>query len=324
MIARRHALVLFAISITCLSLPQVSMAQADRPTLRLVVGLAPGGSHDITARALAERLREILNMTVVVENKPGAGQRLALNEVKRSAPDGRTLLVASNSPFVIFPHTFNRLDYDPVKDFSPIARLMVTESALATGPKVPVANMKEFVAWAKANSKLATFGTPGAGTLPHFVGIMLGKSMGVDLVHVPYKGGAPAMIDFQGGHLPIIINSLADMLEGHRAGKFRVIASTGPKRSPLVPDVPTLQETGVDIVSQGAVWVYGPAGMTSETVNRMNAALVKSVSMADFQERFTKYGMTVAPSTPAELAAMQAEELKRWEGPVKASGFKED
>ena len=121
--------------------PAASNAQTERPTLRLVVGLAPGGSHDITARALAEKLRDLLNMTVVVENKPGAGQRLALNEVRRAAPDGRTLLVASNSPFVIFPFTFTRLDYDPVRDFSPIARLLVTESALAVGPKVPVAKI---------------------------------------------------------------------------------------------------------------------------------------------------------------------------------------
>ena len=324
MIARRLSLALLAAALFWVMSPAASLAQGDRPTLRLVVGLAPGGSHDITARALAEKLRDLLNMTVVVENKPGAGQRLALNEVKRSAPDGRTLLIASNSPFVIFPHTFNRLDYDPVKDFTPIARLMVTESALAVGPKVAATNMKEFVAWAKANPRQANFGTPGAGTLPHFVGIMLGKAMGVDLAHVPYKGGAPAMADFQGGHLPIIINSLADMLEGHRAGRFRVLATTGARRSPLVPDVPTMRETGVDIVSQGAVWVYGPANMPADVVNRTNAALVKAVSMPDFQQRFTKYGMTVAPSTAAELAAMQAEELKRWEAPVKASGFKED
>ncbi|MFM9971786.1 MAG: Bug family tripartite tricarboxylate transporter substrate binding protein [Burkholderiales bacterium] len=323
---KRHAFSLpkLPVFLAALMLPQMAPAQTDKPILRLVVGLAPGGSHDITARALAEKLRDQMNMNVVVENKPGAGQRLALNEVKRSAPDGRTLLIASNSPFVIFPHTFNKLDYDPVKDFSPIARLLVSESALATGPKVPVTNMKEFVAWVKANPKQANFGTPGAGTLPHFVGIMLGKSMGVDLVHVPYKGGAPAMVDFQGGHLPIIINSLADMLEGHRGGKFRMIASSGGKRSALVPDVPTMQESGVDIVSHGAVWVYGPAGMSAEVVNRTNAALVKAVSTPDFQERFSKYGMTVAPSSAAELAAMQAEELKKWEAPVKASGFKED
>jgi tripartite-type tricarboxylate transporter receptor subunit TctC len=184
--------------------------------------------------------------------------------------------------------------------------------------------MKEFVAWARANAKQANFGTPGAGTLPHFVGIVLGKSIGVDLVHVPYKGGAPAMVDFQGGHLPIIINSMSDMLEGHKAGKYRLIASTGARRSPLLPDLPTLMELGYDIVSQGAVWVYGPPGMPAELVSRLNGALVKSVSYPDIQEKFTKYGLTIAPSSAAELAAMQAEELKRWEAPVRASGFKED
>jgi len=322
MIALRLSLALVAASWALL--PSASLAQADKPSLRLVVGLAAGGAHDVSARAVAEKLRDILGQPVVVENKPGAGQRLALNEVKRAAPDGRTLLIASNSPFVIFPHTFTKLDYDPVKDFTPIARLMINETGIAVGPKVPVRNMKELAAWAQANPRQATFGTPGAGTLPHFVGIVIGKSIGVDLVHVPYKGGAPAMIDFTGGHLPMVINALSDLLEGHRAGKFRVIASASARRSPLVPEVPTLRESGIDLVAQGAVLVYGPAEMPAEIVKRLNAALVKAVSTPEFQERFAKYGMVVAPSSPEELAAIQAEELKQWESPVKASGFKED
>ena len=322
MIALRSPLVWLVLACLALFAP-ASPAQSDK-TLRLVVGLTAGGAHDITARALAEKLRDILGQPVVVENKPGAGQRIALNEVKHSAPDGRTLLIASNSPFAIFPHTFRKLDYDPVKDFTPIARLMVTESALAVGPNVPVHNMKEFVAWVQANPKQATFGTPGVGTLPHFVGIMLGKAIGVEFVHIPYKGGAAAMIDFTGGHLPIIINALSDMLEGHRSGKFRIIATTAARRSPLAPEVPTLKESGVDIVGQGAVWVYGPAGMPPDIVKRLNAALVKVVTTPEFRERFAKYGMTVAPSTPEELAKIQAEETKQWEEPIRASGFKED
>ncbi len=305
------------------SFAPASLAQSDK-TVRLVVGLTAGGAHDVTARALAEKLRDLLGAPVVVENKPGAGQRLALNEVKRAAPDGRTLLIASNSPFAIFPHPFRKLDYDPVKDFTPIARLMVTQSALGVGPNVPVHDMKEFVAWVRAHPRQATFGTPGAGTLPHFVGIMLGRAIGVELVHIPYKGGAPAMIDFTGGHLPIIINALSDMLEGHRSGKFRIIATTGPQRSPLAPEVPTLKESGIDIVGQGAVWVYGPADMPAEIVKRLNAALVKVVTTPEFRERFAKYGMTVAPSTPEELARIQAEETRQWEEPIRASGFKED
>ena len=311
------------LSIVCLALPAAALAQADKP-VRLVVGLAAGGAHDVVARALAEKLRDILGLPVIVENTPGAGQRLALAEVKRSAPDGRTLLVASNSPFAIFPHTFRKLDYDPVKDFTPIARLLVNENALAVGPNVPAKDFKEFIAWAQANPKQATFGTPGAGTLPHFIGISLGKAIGVELVHVPYKGGAPAMIDFTGGHLPIIINALSDLLEGHRAGKFHIVAIAGARRSPLAPEVPTLKESGIDIVGQGGVWVYGPAGMPADIVRRTNAALVKAATTPDFRERFTKYAMTVAPSTPEELAKIQADELKQWEEPIRASGFKED
>jgi tripartite-type tricarboxylate transporter receptor subunit TctC len=201
---------------------------------------------------------------------------------------------------------------------------MVNETGIAVGPKLPARNLKELAAWAQANPKQATFGTPGAGTLPHFVGVVIGKAIGVDLVHVPYKGGAPAMIDFTGGHLPIVINALSDLLEGHRSGKFRIVASASARRSPLVPEVPTLRESGIDIVAQGAVLVYGPADMPVELVKRLNAALVKAVSTPDFQEKFAKYGMVVAPSSPEELAAIQAEELKQWEAPVKASGFKED
>ncbi len=291
----------------CLALP--ALAQTDKPT-RLVVGLAAGGAPDVVARALAEKVRDIVGGPVIVENKPGAGQRLALAEVKRSAPDGRTLLVASNSPFTIFPHTFRKLDYDPVKDFTPITRLLVNENAVAVGPNVPARDLKEFIAWARAHPKQATFGTPGAGTVPHFTGLMLGKAIGVDLVHVPYKGGAPAMIDFTGGHLPIIINALSDMLEGHRAGKFRIVAISGPARSPIAPDVPTLKESSIDIVGQGGVWIYGPAGMAPDLVKRTNAALVKAATTPDLRERFTKYGMTVVASTPEELAKIQAEEVK--------------
>jgi tripartite-type tricarboxylate transporter receptor subunit TctC len=315
---RRLSLLLLA------SLLVSPFALAQERTLRLVVGLAPGGAHDITSRALAEKLREILGHPVIVENKPGAGQRLALQDVRRAAPDGRTVLIASNSPFVIFPHTFSKLDYDPVKDFTPIARLLASDSAIGVGANVPVRNLKELTAWAKKNSKPTPFGTPGAGTLPHFVGVSLAKELGIELVHVPYKGGAPAMLDFQGGHLPMIINALSDMADGHKAGKYRIIASSGAQRSPILPDVPTLRESGYNIVSQGGVWVYGPPGMPAEIVNSLNAAMVKAVTQPDFREKFTKLGMTVAPTSPAELAKLQAEETKFWEGPVKASGFREN
>ncbi|MCC6475095.1 MAG: ABC transporter substrate-binding protein [Burkholderiales bacterium] len=304
--------------------PLPAIAQAEKIATRLVVGLSAGGTHDLVARALTEGLRKLLGTPVLVENKPGAGQRLALIDVKRSAPDGRTLLFASNAPFVIYPHTFRKLDYDPVKDFTPIGRLLIAELGLAVGPKVPVHNLKELAAWATANPKQTSFGTPGAGTGSHFAGIVLGKSIGVEFTHIPYKGGAPAMADLIGGHLPMVINSLPGMIEGHRAGKYRIIATIGARRSALVPELPTLKESGVDVVSEGGVWVYGPGGMPAELVKRLNAALVAAVTAPELRERLAKYGLILAPTSPEELAKLQADELNQWAEPVRSSGFKED
>ena len=301
-----------------------SLAQSDKQNVRVLVGMAAGGTTDITARALAEKLRESLGQTVTVENKIGAGQRIALNEVKLAAPDGRTLVVVTNSPFVIFPHTYAKLDYDPVRDFTPISRILTFELAVAVGPKVPARSLKELISWAKANPKQATFGSPGAGTLPHFLGIVLGKTVGVDLLHVPYKGAASAMPDLVGGQVPIMIDGLSAMAKLHDAGKIRFLASTGQRRSPLVPEVPTLKESGIDMTAEITVSVYGPAKMPADVVRRLNMALVQAVTSPDFRDRFSATGLVPSPSTPEELAANQAEQLRFWELPIKASGFKAD
>jgi len=324
MFARRLSIAALAAAIAFgLSTPP-SLAQSDKQNVRVLVGMAAGGTTDITARALAEKLRESLGQTVTVENKIGAGQRIALNEVKLAAPDGRTLVVVTNSPFVIFPHTYAKLDYDPVRDFTPISRILTFELAVAVGPKVPARSLKELISWAKANPKQATFGSPGAGTLPHFLGIVLGKTVGVDLLHVPYKGAASAMPDLVGGQVPIMIDGLSAMAKLHDAGKIRFLASTGQRRSPLVPEVPTLKESGIDMTAEITVSVYGPAKMPADVVRRLNMALVQAVTSPDFRDRFSATGLVPSPSTPEELAANQAEQLRFWELPIKASGFKAD
>ena len=324
MFARRLSIAAFAAATAFeLSAPP-SLAQSDKQNVRVLVGMAAGGTTDITARALAEKLRESLGQTVTVENKIGAGQRIALNEVKLAAPDGRTLVVVTNSPFVIFPHTYAKLDYDPVRDFTPISRILTFELAVAVGPKVPARSLKELISWAKANPKQATFGSPGAGTLPHFLGIVLGKTVGVDLLHVPYKGAASAMPDLVGGQVPIMIDGLSAMAKLHDAGKIRFLASTGQRRSPLVPEVPTLKESGIDMTAEITVSVYGPAKMPADVVRRLNMALVQAVTSPDFRDRFSATGLVPSPSTPEELAANQAEQLRFWELPIKASGFKAD
>lgn len=304
--------------------PLPSRAQSDKPTLRLFVGFAPGGSVDAAARALAEKLRDSLGQNVIVESKPGAGQRIALNEVKRAAPDGQTLILSTNGPFVLFPHTFKKLDYDPVKDFTPVARVASFDLAIAVGPKGPSGGIREVVAWAKANPKQADFGTSGAGFMGHFVGIMLGKASGVELNHVAYKGGVPALTDLVGGQIPILIDTPLEAMEMFRAGKLHFVATTGEARSRILPEVPTLKESGIDMAAEGFFAVYGPAKMPAHVVKRLSAAIAEAVKAPDMQEKLIKFGLTPAASTSDELAAIQADHLKRWEAPIKASGFTSD
>ena len=306
--------------LAALLLPLAAAAQGQN--IRILVGLAPGGSNDIVARLLAEKLKDSLAQPVVVENRVGAGQRIALMEVKRAAPDGRTLIFVTNSPMSIFPHTYAKLDYDPVRDFTPISRVLAFDMAIAVGPKVPATNMKEFVAWLKANPTQAAYGTPGAGTLPHFVGILIGRTIGVEFTHVPYKGSTSAMPDLIGGQIPILMDGLGSMAEQYKAGKIRFIASSGQRRNPLSPEVPTMRESGFDIVAETTAGVYGPAKMPADLVRRLNAAIVQAVSASDFRDRLYKEGLIPTSSTPEELAASQTEDLKRWEAPIRASGFK--
>jgi tripartite-type tricarboxylate transporter receptor subunit TctC len=313
-----------AVVATALVLAAGAHAQDDKSPIRLLVGLAPGGTVDVGARLIAEKLRESLGRPVVVENKLGAGQRIAMNDLKRAPPDGRTLLVVTNSPFVINPHIYNKLDYDPVKDFTPIASVFDFDLGFAAGPKIAqVRDMKQFAEWGRANAPVP-YATAGAGTLPHFVGIAIGQSTKVDVTHVPYKGGIPAIQDLAGGQVPLLVNSLGDLVEMHKAGKIRVLAVSGEKRSPLLPDVPTLKESGVDVSSVVKVGVYGPPGMAPDLVKRLNAAIVQAVNAPDVRERLMAGGATPSPSTPEQLAAAQADELNRLEPYAKASGYKAD
>jgi len=296
-------------------------AQDDKSPIRLLVGLAPGGSNDVAARILADKLKDLLGRQVVVENKLGAGQRLALGALRRAPPDGRTLILATNSPFTIYPHIYAKLDYDPVKDFTPVAGVTRFDIGFATGPLTGANDLRSWLAWAKANPAQTSFGTPGAGTLPHFLGIAFGQAMGLNMTMVPYKGGALALTDLVGGHLPLLIDGLSDMIEMHRNGKIHVLAVAGDVRSPLLPDVPTLKERGIDITSVITVGVFGPAGLPAELVGDLNAAITKAVNSPDVIERFGRNGLVPAATPAQELAATLAAESKRLAVLVKASGY---
>ena len=280
-------------------------AESEKNPVRFIVGVPAGGSIDLLARQLAEKMKDILGEPVLVENRAGANQRIALAEVRKSPPDARTLYIGTSGPFSILPNIYgDKLDYDPVKDFTPIARLVHFDLAIGVGAATPAQNLPELIAWLRANPQKASYGTPGAGTTSHFVGVMFASSLATPLIHVPYKGGTPAINDLVGGHIPMLINSLADMLEQHKAGNLRIVAATGPKRSALLPEVPTLKESGVDVAVDIAIDVYGSGNAPPALVTRMNAVLLQAISNADVLSRILAYGRKTLP--PSSLATGSA------------------
>ncbi len=317
--ARRSTLKLLSIAAATAAHPPLR-AQDGAP-VRLLVGFAAGGPIDLAARLLADRLRPILNRPVIVDNKAGAGQRIALQELRRATPDGSTLLIATSSPFTIFPHIYTKLDYDPVKDFTAVAGVASFDMGVATGPMTGAADLTQLIAWCRANGGKAVYGTPGAGTLPHFIGAAFTREIGVSMQPVHYKGGSPPMADLAGGNLPLMFNGLSDMLEMHRSGKVRVLAVTGERRSPLLPDVPTLKESGIGVSLGVSAAVFGPAGIPAAPLARMNGAIGEALQNPELRERFAKIGLTVQAFTPTELAASLAEESKRLAGIVRDSGY---
>lgn len=299
-------------------------AQETTQPVRLFVGFAAGGAVDAVARALADRLRVTLNQPVIVENKPGATQRLALSEIKRTKADGLTLILSNNAPFTVFPHVYKKLEFDPVKDFTPIGRVTTYALCVAAGPKAPPGGMKEFLAWAKAHPQEAAYATSGAGLPGHFVGEMISRATGVPMTHVPYKGGSPALTDLAGGQVPILVDTILESMEMAKGGKVRILATTGETRLEILPNVPTLKESGIDVSTDAYLGIYGPPGMAADKVQRISKALGEAMQAPDLQKRILQFAMTPAYSSPSDLARFQAEGLKHWEAPIKATGFTAD
>lgn len=296
----------------------------DKPTLKIVVGFPPGGSADILARIVAEKLQKPLGRSVIVENKPGAGGRIALDTVRLAPADGNTVLLAPMGPFVLFPYTFKKLNYDPSTDFSPISQIANFQFAITSGPGSNSKNIADMVSFAKANDAKANYGTGGAGTAPHFIGVMLSDAAGVKLAHIPFQGGAPAVQALLGSHVSYAVDTLTESLELHKTGRARIIAVSGATRAPQLPDVPTLREQGLNMEATGWFALFGPAKLDSDFIAKTSAAISQIVKDKDTQERLFKLGYESVGSTPAQLAATQKADLARWEKPIKATGFTAD
>ena len=311
----------FALAIISLALP----SQAQDGPIRILVGFPPGGESDLVARLLADGLRSSLGVPVVVENKPGASGMLAAEALKMAAPDGNTLMVSPIAVTVFAPLTHARLRYDPIKDFAPVSLAANFQMALAVGPGSPARTLREYIEWVRANPASGTYGVPLAGGPTHFFGVMLARATGLDMTAVPYKGSAAFVNDLLGGQVPAGITVVSQLIRHHEAGRVRVLATSGSRRSPLAPDVPTFRELGFAAI-EGTGWqaVHTVAGTPGGKIDRLASAIGTTIRSHEISAQLDALGLEPVGSSPDELARRIAEDVARWAPIVKASGFRAD
>lgn len=304
--------------------PLSAHAQGDKP-LKILVGFPAGVSIDVVTRIVAEKLKDELKRPVIIDNRAGAGGRLAADLLKSSAADGNTVMVTPVVVPVLAPMVFSKLNYDPLVDFAPVARVVDFGFALAVPSSSPIKTLKDYAAALKGNPKLAAFGSPAPGSLPHFFGVMIGHSLNVELTHVPFNGGAALQSAVLGGHVPAGIDVVSEWQQNAKGGKVTVLATSGAQRSTVMPDVPTFKEQGYpDIVGQGWFGMYAPAKTPADQVEQIARALGKVLAMPDVRDRLLGMGFEVGGGTPADLRKTMAEDALRWGPIVKKSGFRAD
>lgn len=297
-----------------------AQAQATWPTrpVKLLVGFPPGGGIDFTARAVQAGLEAALGQPLVIEYKPGAGGVLAATELTRAAPDGYTLLVANTGPFAIAPYLQAKMPYDPVKQFTYVGQIAEAGYIAATRVDHPARTLKEFVDWARANAGKANFASGGIGSSTHLNGELLNSVAGIELLHVPYKGSAPAVTDLIGGQTHLLIDAGTVLLPQIKGGKLKALAVTGSRRDPNLPDVPTVREQGLaGVEALGFQGLVGPAGLPAPVVERLSAALRQVLGQPDVKARFAGAGSDVQPRGPAEFAAYVKGEADKWSAVIR-------
>jgi tripartite-type tricarboxylate transporter receptor subunit TctC len=306
------------------SLTPLVHAQADK-TLRVMVGFPPGGSIDVVARVLADKMKDELKANIVVENRAGAGGRLAADLLKSAPADGSLVMITPVVVPVLAPLVFSKLNYNPATDFAPVGHVCNFNFALSIPASLPAKTVAEFVAWLKANPQRANFGSPAAGSLPHFFGEILSREAKADMVHVPFAGGAALMTALVGGQVSAGIDVVLEALEAHRAGKVRILATSGERRSAVLPDVPTFKESGYPgIVASGWFAMYAPARTPAASIDAINRALNKALAHPEVLDRFGRLALEAGGGSPADLRALEQASTARWAPVVKATGFRAD
>jgi tripartite-type tricarboxylate transporter receptor subunit TctC len=300
-----------------------SIAQALEG-VKIICGFPAGGTSDSVSRRVSDKLRGDFAKTSVVENKTGAGGRIAAEAVKPAAPDGQTLLLTPHSIMSIYPYIYNKLSYDPVNDFVPVSMGASFSLALAVGPMVPesVKTVKDFIAWCKANPSKAAYGSPAAGSTPHFAGAVLEKVSGVELRHVAYRGSVPGVADVIGGQIASMMTPVGDFLQMAKAGKLRILATTELKRTRFTPDVPTFAESGFPQINWNEWFAFwAPAKTPANVVASLSAAIQKALAMPDVVEGLGAFGLVSEGSSGADLGRALKVESDRWGPLVKQIGF---
>lgn len=291
--------------------------------VRFVIPFAPGGSTDTLARAMGGKLSELLNQQVVIDNRPGANGDIGTGIVARAVPDGYTIVLGYIANFGIGPSLYDKMPYDPVKDFAPVTQVAGASNILVIHPSLPAKNFKEFIAYSKANPKKVTFASASVASVGHLTGELLNDLAGIDMVHVPYKGSGQAISDLVGGHIKVMISGMASTLPHVKSGKLRGIATTGARRTPATPDLPTIAESGFPGF-EATSWfgVLAPAGTPRPVVARLNKDIIRALQDPAVAKRLTDVGFEITTGTPEQFATYIQAEIKKWAKVVKASGAK--
>jgi tripartite-type tricarboxylate transporter receptor subunit TctC len=292
------------------------------PLTKMIFPFAAGGGGDTLCRLLAQHVGQLMDRTVIVENRTGADGLIGIKAAKNASPDGTTILVTTGPTMYLLPMVESEPSFDLKKDFLPVSLLARFEFGLVTGPAVDVKDFQGFVAWLKANPTKAVFGVPSNGTIPHFTGSKLEQVLGISMTRVAYRGSALVINDLVGGHLPVGIVTIADAIPQHRTGGVKILAVASAARSPFLPDVPTLRESGIDLVADAWYGMWLPAGTSREFATKLSAAVAASLAKADVRDKLLAIGLIPVGTTPDGLTQELAANTAFWQPIVKATGYK--
>ncbi len=322
MLRRRHLLAVAGLAAPPLAHGQAAAWAPSRP-LRLVVPFPAGGATDVAARILAERLTETLGQPVVVENRTGSSGNIGMENVVRSAPDGHSLLMGTSGALTVNPHLFPNLGFDPAKDLAPVTLAFTTDNALIVNPNMPARTVSEFLALARSRPGAFSYGSAGAGSSTHMAAELFRLAAGIQVLHVPYRGSAPALNDTVAGNVQFMVDQLPSCIGQIQAGRVRALAVTGPRRSPLLPEVPTVAESGVHgFEVRFANLLMAPRGTPEPVIAEWAALAVAAGGAEAARDRFAAWGLDPVVGGPAEAAAFLEAGRARWARVVRESGMR--